>query len=117
MIFYKHSGIFKTMLAIKLRQIGKKHQKTFRIVVAEKRSKMSAVIDDLGFWNPHTNKFEVKKEKVEHWLKNGAQPTDSVHNILINAKAIEGKKIPMHKTPAKTEEAPKPDTAQETLAA
>ncbi|MEK7149595.1 MAG: 30S ribosomal protein S16 [Patescibacteria group bacterium] len=102
------------MLAIKLRQIGKKHQKTFRIVVAEKRSKMSAVIDDLGFWNPHTNKFEIKKEKVEHWLKNGAQPTDSVHNILINAKAIEGKKIPMHKTPVKTEETPKPETTPET---
>lgn len=102
------------MLAIKLKQIGKKHQKTFRIVVAEKRSKMSAVIDDLGFWNPHTNKFEVKKERVEHWLKNGAQPTDSVHNILINAKAIEGKKIPVHKIVKKAEvETPK-EITQET---
>ena len=105
------------MLAIKLKQIGKKQQHTFRVVVAEKRSKLSAVVEDLGFWNPHTNKFGVNKERVQHWIKNGAQPTDTVHNILITGKIIEGKKIPMHRTPAKTEEAPKPEAPQEAASA
>lgn len=68
------------------------------MVVDEKRSKIKgANIEDLGFWNPHTNKFSVKKERIEHWIKNGAQPTDSVHNILVKAKIIEGPKIPLHK--------------------
>lgn len=105
------------MLAIKLKQIGKKKQHTFRVIVAEKRSKMGGTnVEDLGFWNPHTNKFELNKERVRYWIKNGAQPTDTVHNILITGKIIEGKKIPMHRTPVKTEEAPKPETAPEAVA-
>lgn len=97
------------MLAIKLKQIGKKHQRTFRIVVDEKRSKIKgANLEDLGFWNPHTNKFGINKERVLHWIKNGAQPTDTVHNILISGKVIEGTKIPMHKAPKTTDESEKP---------
>lgn len=102
------------MLAIKLKQIGKKHQRTFRIVVDEKRSKVKgANLEDLGFWNPHTNKFGINKERVMHWIKNGAQPTDSVHNILLKGKVIEGIRVPMHKVPEKPVEAPK---AEETAA-
>lgn len=100
------------MLAIKLRQIGKKHQHTFRIIVAEKRSKVSGdCVEDLGFWNPHANSFEVNNERVTYWMNHGAQPTDTVHNLLIRAKAIEGKKIAKHKIVKKVEEAPKAEAA------
>ena len=96
------------MLAIKLRKIGKKHQHTFRVIVAEKRSKMSGdCVEDLGFLNPHTNKFSIKKERVDYWLKNGAQPTSSVHNVLVKAKIVEGPKIALQKKSKKAaEEAP-----------
>jgi len=86
------------MVSIKLRPIGKKKQITYRIVVLPKKSKLvGKYIDDLGWYNPHTNKFLLNVEKTKQWLSNGAQPTDTVHNILVTAKIIEGPKIQLQK--------------------
>lgn len=75
------------MLAIKLKPIGKKHQKSFRFVVQERRSKLvGKFIDDLGWYNPHTNKSEINKEKAAHWMKVGAKPTMTVAQIFKKAK-------------------------------
>jgi small subunit ribosomal protein S16 len=82
------------MLAIRFKRVGRKHQPSFRIVVAEKRSKRDGLsIDDIGFYNPITKEFGVKKERLEHWLKFGAKPTPTVHNLLVNHKLISGPKI------------------------
>jgi small subunit ribosomal protein S16 len=91
------------MLAIKLKRIGKKHQATYRVIVAEKRSKVDGrCTADLGWLDPHTNKFVIDVEAAKQWIKNGAQPTDTVYNLLIKAKAIEGKKkVQVHKKPEK----------------
>lgn len=71
------------MLAIKLKSIGKKHQRSFRFVVQERRSKLlGKFIDDLGWYNPHTNKSEINKERVAHWMKVGAKPTMTVAQIF-----------------------------------
>ena len=71
------------MLAIKLQLIGKKHQRMFRLVVGEKRSKLNGKqVEDLGWYNPHTKKSQFKTYRVEHWLKMGAQPTETVHALL-----------------------------------
>jgi len=76
------------MLAIKLKRIGKKHQASFRIIVAEKRSKINGrFVEDLGWYNPHTNKSKINMERVGHWTKNGAQPTASIKNLLKKQKA------------------------------
>jgi small subunit ribosomal protein S16 len=86
------------MIAIKLRPVGKKKQITYRIVVLPKKSKLvGEYIDDLGWYNPHTDKFLVNAEKTKQWLVKGAQPTDTVHNILVTAKIIEGPKIRLQK--------------------
>ena len=51
------------MLAIKLKRVGKKHQATFRVIVAEKRLKINGrFVEDLGWMNPHTNTFEIKND-------------------------------------------------------
>ena len=82
------------MLAIRFKRVGRKHQPSFRIVVAEKRSKRDGLsIDDIGFYNPITKEFGVKKERLEHWLKVGAKPTPTVHNLLVNHKLVSGPKI------------------------
>jgi len=82
------------MLAIRFKRVGRKHQPSFRIVVAEKRSKRDGLsIDDIGFYNPITKEFGVKKERLEYWLKVGAKPTPTVHNLLVNHKLISGPKI------------------------
>ncbi len=97
------------MLAIKLKRIGKKHQGSFRVVVAEKRSKMvGRFTDDLGWWNPRTDKFDVVKERALEWIKKGAQPTPTVHNLLITAGILSGKKIPVHHQPKKSAEVAAP---------
>jgi small subunit ribosomal protein S16 len=86
------------MLAIKLRRIGKKHQAAFRVIVSEKRSKIDGrYVDNIGWLNPKTKEFDVKKEKAEYWIKNGAVPTDTVHNLFVKAGVLEGPKISVHK--------------------
>lgn len=82
------------MLAIKLQRIGKKHQPSYRVVVAEKRSKMAAPpVEDLGSYDPRTKATTVKNERVSHWIKMGAQPTVTAHNLLVKEGAITGPKL------------------------
>lgn len=50
-------------------------------------------IDDVGYYNPHTSEFSVNKESVQEWLAKGTQASPTVHNLLINNKVIEGKKV------------------------
>ncbi|MEK9154782.1 MAG: 30S ribosomal protein S16 [Patescibacteria group bacterium] len=86
------------MLAIKLKRIGKRGQASFRIVVQEKRSKLGGrYVEDLGWLNPHNNKSSIKKDRIEYWIKTGAQPTDSVYNMLVKNSIIKGPKKPVHK--------------------
>ncbi|MFZ3069390.1 MAG: 30S ribosomal protein S16 [Microgenomates group bacterium] len=73
------------MLKIKLQPTGKRHQRFYRIVVAEGKSKLSGkVIDTLGTYNPHDveNKVEINKENYQLWLNKGAQPTDTIRKLV-----------------------------------
>lgn len=100
------------MVAIKLKRIGKKHQASFRIIVTEKRSKLvGESIEDLGWYNPLNKEFNLNKERVDYWLKNGAQPTDSVYNLLVKNKIISGSKRPVHKKSKKPQEAVQQQTS------
>jgi small subunit ribosomal protein S16 len=69
----------------------------------EKRSKLRGkFVEDLGWLNPHTDKFEIKKERAEYWLQVGAKPTDPVHNVFVRAGILKAAKIPVHKKSKKT---------------
>lgn len=73
------------MLKIKLQPTGKRHQRSYRIVVAEGKSKLSGkVIDTLGSYNPHDpeNKITLNKPNYESWLAKGAQPTGTITNLV-----------------------------------
>jgi small subunit ribosomal protein S16 len=73
------------MLKIKLQPTGKKHQRFYRIVVAEDRSKLSGqVLDTLGTYNPHLteNKILVNQESYQSWQKKGAQPTETLRKLI-----------------------------------
>lgn len=97
------------MLAIKLQRIGKKHQPSYRLVVAESRSKMAAPpVEDLGSYNPFTKKTTIKKDRVAHWMKMGAQPTVTMHNLLVKEGVLTTPKIAvkMPKAVVKEKEAP-----------
>lgn len=80
------------MLVLRLKRIGKKHQAAFRLVVGERRSKLKGdYTEDLGSYNPHTKKVDFKAERVKYWLSVGAQASDTVHNLLVRNKVIDGK--------------------------
>ena len=82
------------MLAIKLQRIGKKHQPSYRLVVAEARSKMAAPpVEDLGIYNPFTKTAVFNKDRVAYWMKMGAQPTLTVHNLLVEKGNLSAPKL------------------------
>lgn len=108
------------MLAIKLQRIGKKHQPSYRVVVAEKRSKMLAPpVEDLGSYDPRSKVATVKKERVLHWVKMGAQPTITANNLLVKEGVITGTTIAvkMPKATAKAAVAEKAAAPVEDVAA
>ncbi len=71
------------MLKIKLFQRGKKHQRSYRIVVAEARSKRDGkFVADLGFYNPQDKKIKIDRQALSEWQKKGAQLADGVRKLL-----------------------------------
>ena len=94
------------MLVIRLQRVGKKHQPSYRIVVAERRSKLCAFpVEDCGSYNPFTKKANVEKEKIAHWIKVGAQPSVTVHNLLVREQALSAPKIAVKVKAKKKKEA------------
>lgn len=100
------------MLTIRLTRKGRKNQPFFRVVVIDRRrsAKGGRAVEVLGHVDPLTKKKALKKDRILHWIKMGAQPSGTVHNLLISEKIIEGKKI--HVARVK-----KPTEAQTTAAA
>ena len=80
------------MVRIRLRRIGLKGQPSYRIVAAEKESPRDGrFLEILGFYNPRTDPstLNVKEDRVYHWMKNGAQPSESVEQIFKSAGVLD----------------------------
>ena len=82
------------MLMMRLQRVGRKNDPSFRIVVTDKRTgvKSDRHVDRLGSYNPKMNHVQIDGEKAKEWLAKGVQPSDTLHNILVSQKIIEGKK-------------------------
>ena len=87
------------MLVIRLLRIGKKHQPSYKIVVTDKRNapKGGRFVAEVGSWNPLTKQRILKKDEIKEWISKGAQVSDTVYNMLVAEKVVEGKKIVSHK--------------------
>lgn len=82
------------MLTIRLTRVGKKKQPSYRVVVQEKqRDPWGTSIEILGNYNPRTKALVVKADRITHWIAQGAQPSPTMHNLLVTNKIIEGKKV------------------------
>ena len=80
------------MLKIRLRRVGAKKAPFYRIVVADSRSpRDGAFVEEIGYYNPTSDPAELKvdNEKAAQWIKNGAQPTDTVRGLLKKSGAIQ----------------------------
>lgn len=92
------------MLTIRLQRTGKKNEQHFRVSVMEKtKSAKGKAMEIVGFLNPRKKERAFKKERILHWISKGAQPSDTVHNLLVTEKIIEGAKIAKHKIVPKKE--------------
>jgi small subunit ribosomal protein S16 len=73
------------MLAIRLARFGAKKKPTYRVVVIDKeRARNSRSVEVVGHYNPVANPAQVEfdHERINYWLKNGAQPSDTVSRLL-----------------------------------
>ncbi|MGN0774073.1 MAG: 30S ribosomal protein S16 [Candidatus Ventricola sp.] len=79
------------MVKIRLKRMGMKKKPFYRVVVADERaSRDGRFVDEIGYYNPVSNPVELKidVEKAQAWMKNGAQPTDTVRALLKKTGAI-----------------------------
>ncbi len=73
------------MVRIRFRRIGLKGQPSYRIVAADKEAARDGrFLEILGFYNPRTSPstVDIKEDRVYHWMKNGALPTESVAQVF-----------------------------------
>ncbi len=83
------------MLILRLQRIGKKKQGSYRLIVSEKRRDTQAgSLEILGVYDPVTTPkvVNLKKDRIEYWLSHGAQTSATVHNLLVSAGLVSGKK-------------------------
>ena len=79
------------MVKIRLRRMGAKKNPYYRIVVADSHfPRDGRFIEEIGTYNPLTEPSEIKidAERALSWIKNGAQPTDTVKTLLKKAGVI-----------------------------
>ena len=77
---------------IRLKRIGAKKKPFYRVVVADSRfPRDGRFIAEIGTYNPLVNpaEFKIDAEVVQKWIKNGAQPTDTVKSLLKKSGIIE----------------------------
>ena len=94
------------MLVIRLTRVGKKNQPAYRVVLTEKTNPVNGkFIEILGSYNPREKTKALKAERIQYWISKGAQPSDTVHNLLVNEKIITGPKVKAWHPKKKTQEA------------
>ena len=80
---------------IRLQRLGKKKEPSYRLVVSEKtKDTQSGSLEILGFFNPtrQPKLIELKADRIKYWISVGAQLSNTLNNLFINEKIIEGKK-------------------------
>mgnify|MGYP002078304681 FL=1 len=79
---------------MRLQRVGRKNSPSYRVVVTDRRTspKSNKHVDHIGFYNPKAGEIQIDAERAKHWLKEGVQPSDTVYNMLVSKKIVEGKK-------------------------
>lgn len=82
------------MLKIRLQRIGRKNDPAFRVVLTDSKNstKSGKFKEILGSYNLKKGEVLFKADRINYWIGNGAQVSDTVHNFLIHQNLITGKK-------------------------
>ena len=73
------------MLTIRLQRIGRRNNPSYRVVVVESKSavKKGKPVEILGFHDTIRKQTELKSDRIQHWISQGAQVSDTMHNVLV----------------------------------
>jgi small subunit ribosomal protein S16 len=75
---------------MRLRRMGAKKAPTYRVIIADSRSPRDGrFIEEIGYFNPRTDEIKIDAEKAKTWIKNGAQPTDTVRALLKKSSIVD----------------------------
>jgi len=93
------------MLKIRLERVGRVHEPSFRLVLTDSKNstKSGRFNEILGSYDPRKSTDLLNAERIKYWISRGAQPTDTVHNLLVGHRIVSGKKINVS---AKSKKAP-----------
>ncbi len=81
------------MISLRLTRVGKKKQPIFRLIAIDKKKDPWAPhLEILGLIDPRKKTRELNAERIKYWLGVGAQPSETVHNLLVSEKILEAKK-------------------------
>ena len=93
------------MLMIRLQRVGRKNEPKFRVVLTDSKNgpKSGRSLETLGSYDSRPGKDRDNSfdgDKIKYWISKGAKLSDTMHNLLISAKVLTGKKI--NKLPKKS---------------
>ncbi len=83
------------MVRIRMQRLGRTHLPMYRISAIEKRVKRDGmVLETLGWYHPMekdaSKRVLLEVERIKHWLATGAQPSDTVMDLLVQANIVDG---------------------------
>jgi small subunit ribosomal protein S16 len=83
------------MLIIRLQRVGRTNDPSFRVIVTDSKNsaKTGKFLEIVGNYDARQGKPQFKAERIQEWIKNGAQLSETVHNLLVKNKIIDGKTI------------------------
>ena len=97
--YFNNYLFYIIMLRIRLSRIGKKNTPIYKIVVAEKQRPVKGkFVESVGTYNPGAKDISLNSERIQYWISVGAQPSRTVHNLLVSNKVIEDTKIQVTKS-------------------
>lgn len=79
------------MVRIRLKRTGRKHKPSYRVAAVDVRSTRDGrVLEELGFYDPAHKvpamRYGLKLDRIDHWMKAGAQPSDTVRELVKRAR-------------------------------
>jgi len=83
------------MLKIRLQRVGRKNDPSFRVVLTDSKNatRSNKFHEILGSYDSRKGEPVINADRVKYWMSAGAQPSGTVHNLLVGAKIVSGKKV------------------------
>lgn len=84
------------MLKIRLQRFGRKNEPVFRVVLTDSKNstKSGKFLENLGNYDARRGEnATIKSDRISYWVSKGAKLSDTLHNLLVSKKIVEGKKI------------------------